>query len=245
MKTLFSIAILATFLAVDTTACRAAEPSNFEEQFYQSMGQGDLETVYQMFHPALREEVDRPVMGAWVEAAQANLGPCLSIERIESSRTQQLTGLRLEVFSKITFAKGVADGTLTVLDGQIIAFEVQSEKMADWFQGPSEVGLYAETAEAFITDFLSDEVTAAWERIHPALQEVVGKDGFETMMAKIASNGGMLENLQLRSHRFTLEDDLQTLILLYDLQCERASGTCKIEFEFAGMKGHLIAFDFE
>ncbi len=245
MKTLFSIAILATFLAVDTTACRAAEPSNFQEQFYQSMGQGDLETVYQMFHPALREEVDRPVMGAWVEAAQANLGPCLSIERIESSRTQQLTGLRLEVSSIITFAKGVADGTLTVLDGQIIAFEVQSEKMVDWFQGPSEVGLYAETAEAFMTAFLSNEVTAAWERMHPALQEAVGKDAFEVMMAKVASNGGMVKNLQIRSHQFTLEDDSQKLILLYDLECQWASGTCKIEFEFAGMKGHLIAFDFE
>ena len=245
MKTLFSIAILATFLAVDTTACRAAEPSNFQEQFYQSMGQGDLETVYQLFHPALREEVDRPVMGAWVEAAQANLGPCLSIERIESSRTQQLTGLRLEVSSIITFAKGVADGTLTVLDGQIIAFEVQSEKMVDWFQGPSEVGLYAETAEAFMTAFLSNEVTAAWERMHPALQEAVGKDAFEVMMAKVASNGGMVKNLQIRSHQFTLEDDSQKLILLYDLECQWASGTCKIEFEFAGMKGHLIAFDFE
>jgi hypothetical protein len=184
-------------------------------------------------------------MGAWVEAAQANLGPCLSIERIESSRTQQLTGLRLEVSSTITFAKGVADGTLTVLDGQIIAFEVQSEKMADWFQGPSEVGLYAETAEAFMTAFLSNEVTVAWEQMHPLLQEAVGKSQFKTMMAKIASNGGMLENLQLQSHQITLKDDLQTLILRYDLQCAHASGTCKIEFEFSGMKGHLIAFDFE
>ena len=245
MQTLLSIAALVTFVAVDMIADRLAEPSNVEDRFYQSIGQGDLETAYQLFHPALREEVDRPVMGAWVEAAQANLGPCLSIERIESSQTQQLTCVRLEVSSKITFEKGVADGTLTILDGQIVAFEVQSEKMVDWFQGPSEIGLYSETAEAFMTAFLSNEVAAAWERMHPALQETVGKDAFEAMMARVASNGGTVKNLQMRSHQFTLEDDSQTLILMYDLQCQWASGTCKIEFGFAGMKGHLMAFDFE
>ena len=62
MQTLFSVAMLVMFVAIGMIAGRSAARSNVEDRFYQSAGQGDLETVYQMFHPVLREKVDRPVM---------------------------------------------------------------------------------------------------------------------------------------------------------------------------------------
>ena len=77
MQTLFSVAMLVMFVAIGMIADRSAVPSNVEDRFYQSAGQGDLETVCQMFHPALPEKVGRPVMGAWVEAVEARLGPLL------------------------------------------------------------------------------------------------------------------------------------------------------------------------
>ena len=245
MKTLGTSTLCITLLALSTTIGQAAAVSSLENRFYQSIGRGDVDTLCQMLHPALRAEVDRPVMEAWVEVVQARLGHCQSIERIASSRTQQLTGLRWEGSSKVTFAKGVADGSLSTFNGQILSFQVQSEKMLDWFQGPRQIELYTATAEAFMTAFLATELTPAWELIHPALQDVVGREGLKTMMTRVVDNGGPLQGLQLKSHRFSLEGGNPTLFLLYDLQCEQANGACQLEFQFVDMKGHLLGFDFE
>ncbi|MBI85875.1 MAG: hypothetical protein CMJ81_21985 [Planctomycetaceae bacterium] len=232
-------------LALSTTIGQAAAVSSLENRFYQSIGRGDVDTFYRMLHPALRAEVDRPVVKAWLEVVQARLGRCQSIEPVASSRTQQLTGVRWEGSSKITFAKGVADGSLSSFNGQVLSFQVQSEKMVDWFQGPKKIEVYTARAAAFMTAFLDTELTPAWELIHPALQDVVGKEGLKRMMARVVDNGGPLQHLQLKSHRFSLEGGNPTLFLLYDVECERANGTCQLEFQFVDMKGHLLGFDFQ
>ena len=65
------------------------------------------------------------------------------------------------------------------------------------------------------------------------------------MITKITNHGGVLKSLKLREHRFSLEGTSPALFLLYDIECERAGGHCEIEFQFSGMKGHLLGFDFQ
>ena len=74
---------------------------------------------------------------------------------------------------------------------------------------------------------------------------VVADGKLETMMQTVAKNGGPLQSATLRSHRMSMEEDRQALVLLFDIECERAHGTCELEIEFVGMQGHLISFDFQ
>ncbi len=245
MRHKLSFMCLAALLTFSGIHAKGADPvTNIETTFHQGLARGDAATVLQQLHPALQELVDAPVLEAWANAFRDKLGGHLSTNRLATNRAQTLTGVEINIESEIVFEQGTAASSMRFFDGQLVAFNITSEQLGDWFQGPSRIDFYAERAEAFISAFLNEDGEQARSMMHEALKKLVVDGKLESMMRTIAGNGGSFQSATLRTHRMTLEKDNQVLTLLFDLECERANGECEIEFQFAGMQGHLISFDF-
>lgn len=177
-------------------------------------------------------------------AAREKLGAHLSTRRTDFVRRQRLAGVETKIVSVVEFERGTAEASLKFLDDRLIAFDVQSEQMRDWFQGPSRIDLYTDRAHAFIVAFLEQDASLARSMMHEALQQVVAQEKLESMMQSVAENGGRLQSATLRTHRMQIEEQRQVLVLNFDVECEKASGECEIEYQFVGMQGHLIRFHF-
>ena len=245
MKTSLYFTVSIALLTLPTMCSADKATTNSETRFYQALDHGDVNAVLETLHPAAQEQVDRPVLAAWIDAVGQRLGQHTSVKHTASSRTLSLTGTRIETTATVTFDRGAAEATITSLDGRIVDFTVQSDQMRDWFQGPTDVLTYDRTARRFITAFLTGDSESARTLMHPALLEAINNDDIETMVTKITKNGGKLEKLELGDQRFSLDGPAPALLLTYDVQCERAAGVCEIEFQFVGMKGFLLGFDFE
>jgi hypothetical protein len=116
--------------------------------------------------------------------------------------------------------------------------------MENWFQGPRRIDLYTERGKAFIAAFLQQKGQIASSMMHQALQDVFAEGELESMMQRVADNAGDLESASLRTHKMHVEEERQALVLVFDIECERAAGECEIEFQFVGMQGHLVSFNF-
>ena len=244
MRTSLALLLLAAlnFLGFEV---RAGDFSHQNETcFYQSLGHGDAAALREQMHPALRELVDQPVVEAWATAARENLGAHLSTRRIDFVRKQRLAGVETEIVSVVEFERGTAEASLKFLDDRLVAFDVQSDQMRNWFQGPSRIDLYTDRAQAFIVAFLKQDASATRSMMHKALQQVLAEGELELMMQSVAENGGKLQSATLRTHNMLIEKERQVLQLTFDLECEKASGECEIEFQFVGMQGHLTSFNF-
>ncbi len=244
MQNKLALSLLAV-LCLSTTLTKGAEPAaELEDNFYRAVSSGDANAAYNQMHPAAQELVDMPVFETWSGAVREHLGSHVSTNRISTTNIQQLAGVRVNIESEVVFERGTAKATMGFFDGQMVAFNVQSDQLVGWFTGPTRLDPYTEKAEAFIAAFIGQESEKAWSLMHDALKKMLPGNGLETMMQSIGDNGGSLRSLKLRNHQMVLEDDSQTLVLEYDLECERASGQCTIEFQFVGMKGHLVSFRF-
>jgi hypothetical protein len=244
MKPSYAAPLLVLLALCTATSPKAAEAHDLEERFYCAIGNGDVDTALRMLHPAVLEKVDRPVFAVWIDALNTNLGHHRSVTSHSSSRTHRLTGTRIELTSTVTFEQGTAEASITILEGKVIAFQIQSDKMKNWFQGPEDVAQYAETAETFIAKFVAGDVAEARTLMHPVLQDAVAEN-FDSMVHQISDHSGKLKTATLREHRFSLDGLSPALFLLYDLNCENAQGTCEIEFQFVGLKGYLLGFDYQ
>lgn len=245
MKTAaYILGALSAVLTIASSPAVAGQSGTPQEQFYAAIDRQDLGGVLEVLHPSARKLVDAPVLDAWMQAIGKNLGASQQIEVLERKVERRLTGRREETHSKVVFTRGEAESEVIVVDGQIIAFHVVSPQMANWFQGPTSVQLYADMAEAFMEDFLAGRTTAAHESMHPALQKEISFERLEEMIQQVCSNGGALKQLTLKDHRFSLEGSAPALFLTYDVVCEKATGSCELEFQFEGMKGYLLGFYF-
>jgi hypothetical protein len=218
--------------------------SDVETSFYESVSRGDAKAAYELMHPALQELIDLPVLEAWSIAARDNLGNYTSKTQTKVKRSRQLTGVKIDIESDLVFQHGSATASISVFDGLLVAFNMQSDQLINWFQGPSQFDIYAEKAQTFLTAFFSRDSERARSLMHDALRKAVADDKLETMIQSIADNAGALESASLKSNRMLIEEDRQVLVLLYDIECENATGECEIEIQFVGMQGHFVSFKF-
>ena len=224
---------------------RGASPdSEIETAFYESVGRGDAKAAYKLMHPALQELIDLPVLEAWSIAARDNLGDYTSKTQTKFKSSRQLTGVKTDVESELVFENGTGTASMRIFDGRLVAFELQSDQLVNWFQGPSTIDIYSEKAEAFLSAFFNRNSERARSLMHDALKKEVADDKLETMIQGITDNAGSLESASLKSNRMSIEEDRQVLVLLYTIECEQASGECEMEIQFIGMQGHLISFNF-
>jgi len=216
-----------------------------QEKFFAAIATGDAGKVMAQFHPALSEEVDEPVLEVWIQAVNENLGAYKGLSAADfHTSTKYENGVALtESKGRINFEKGKAQSELKLRDGKLIAFNVTSDSIPkDFFKGPASTDLYRRRGKEFLTLFLENKPDQAFEEMHPNLQKAVPLDKLKDMISKVASKAGALKSITYQSEDIT-PGDIVKLGVTYKVECEKASTTALVEFQFVGLKGHLVSFD--
>ena len=218
--------------------------SALQEKFFTAILSGEPKQVTALFGPSLREEVDEPVLAAWMAEVKAQLGSWKGLSATHFNTATKSEGgvQRTDTVGTVEFEKGQAHSELVWRDGQLIGFKIESEKLKDWFTGPASTELYRERGKEFLTAFLGGEPDKAFARMHESLQKLAPIEKLKTMAAGILANAGRLQSVAYSAEKAE-PGDPYALTISYKVACERTSTTATAKFQFVGMKGHLVAFN--
>ena len=219
--------------------------AEYQERFFAAVDSGDSARVLALFHPALREEVDEPVLAAWIQAVNWQLGDFQGLTKTNFNTATRFDGgvRRTESEGTVNFEKGTAQSRLVFHNDQLIEFSVESDTLKDWFQGPASTKIYRRRGAEFLGHVLGHEPEAAWGMMHPALQEVLPLAKLEAMIAN-NSAAGPLKKIECHAENVAA-DAGHSLTVVYRVAGENAESLASVTFQFVGMKGHLVAFNLD
>ncbi len=240
----FHFVIMGAWFSLAVSITGQAKGDQTQHAFFEAVRSGDSRQVMSLMHPLLVKEVDEPVLAAWIAAVNERLGPVQSVRRTGFAWGISTEGRRSETTAEIEFARGRATSKLVSSGGKLISFGVQSDELKFWFQGPASTDVYQRLGQEFITAFLSDHVDVAYGLMHPALQQNLGKQQLREMMQGAGNRGGALRLVQFEKSTVKNDEKGVRLFLDFTIECENTTGTCEIEIQFEGMKGHLLGFRF-
>jgi hypothetical protein len=221
--------------------------SVLQDRFFTAVVSGDPQQVLAMCDPALRDEIDVPVLGDWMAEVRKSLGAYKGLSKTDFDTQAKVTteGSFKESKGTVHFERGDAASDLVVRNDLLIRFSINSDKIPDdWFHGPSDVSTYRERGETFIRRFFDPDVQAAAVLMHEALRKSLPDDKLKAMIEDVTTKSGALKSVAFETSKFSANDG-QTLTMQYRLQCEQARLIADVEFRFIGLKGHLWGFDFK
>jgi hypothetical protein len=196
-------------------------------------------------HPSLRQEVDEPVLAAWMAALRQNLGRYRGLSVLGShTNIGYDNGVKtVETRGTVKFEKGTAQSEIHYRDDRIMQFKIDSGQLPDdWFSGPEGTELYHQRGKEFLANLLSGKTEAAHQMAHENFRKEIPREKLDAMLAKVRAQAGKLRSVRYKSERFVAKAKHQVLTVLYNLECDKGKLPGKVEFQFAGLKGHLIAF---
>jgi hypothetical protein len=216
-----------------------------QEKFFAAVTSGDAAQVLALCDPALRADIDEPILAAWMAEVQTRLGRFQGLSATDFNTSAKVTtdGSFTESKGTVNFEHGTAQSELMFRDDLLVRFSIESEQIPDgWFQGLKDTTLYQQRGEEFITRCLNGNLTGASSMMHTKLQEVVPPDKLKTMIDNVVHKAGPLQTVTFEDQQFSTTGG-QTLDVRYQLKCEKADLVGNVEFRFIGLKGHLIAFN--
>lgn len=238
------LVVIAGFVAILVWAHAAGSAK--QEGFFEAVGSGDPAKVLELFHPALREEVDEPVLAAWMRAFNEDLGEFKGLSSSGFSTSTKTTGAGTVTESEgtVNFEKGAAQSKLVFLDGKITEFNVESEALStDWFaDGPADTTLYEDRGEEMLRRFLTGDAAGAHAMFHESYQEHFTLAEVEEQVASAVPALGALASIKATSDEFTQSGTAQRLTVFYDVTCANEEAQASVTFRFVGLKGHIVEF---
>jgi len=249
MKTLlwvFGIAGLIVVVGFVGLIILGVSMSNYQqERFFKAVDSGDVKKVMGEFHPILREEVDEPIIAAWVTAVNEHCGKFKGLkEDTWTEGTREDNGVTVKTSKgTVNFEKGQVSADLDFAQGGVVKFYVGTELLPiDWFKGPASNDLYRKQAEKLIRLLLTNQPDKAFAMMHESLQKEMPLEKLRALMARITKNVGAVKVIQFKSDQ-NLQGDVFKLKVLYDVECENGKTVATVVFIFKDMKGHILAFD--
>jgi len=213
-----------------------------QEAFYRAVDSGNVDEVMALLDAELQQQIDAPVLAAWVKAMQARLGKCKGLRATDfNTSTQIRDGVKItESGGTVRFEQGDAQSALVLRDGKIIQFNVQSDKLADWFTELSDTALYEKQAEDCLTKIMTGKIDEARAMMHEELQKVLTAEKLQEFLDSALPESGAMKGLTLQSKEFRAGNPPE-LELKYQIECEKKPMQAKIGFQFVDLKGHLVS----
>lgn len=249
MKKLLIISFLAVptllFIGIGSllvVANRAGE--NSQRPFFEAVATGNPDNVIAMLDENVQSDLDAPVLAEWMKAVNERLGKYQSIsptnfrthfatENGETTTTSSGT---------ILFDRGEATSEIVYVDDKIVKFKIDSPLLEEkWFEGPSSSELYFDRAARFYQQFADNELDAAYESMHEALQEDVTPQSFAEMRTAVESIAGDINQIAVVGAEFT-DDDSQKLQVQLKLHGLNSDLNATADYQFIGLRGVLIGF---
>lgn len=216
-----------------------------QEAFFKAVDSGDPAQVLALCDPALRDEIDAPVLAAWMNEVRTQLGEFQGLSKTNFNTSSKVTteGSFTESKGTVNFVRGSAESELMFRNDLLVQFTITSDKLPDgWFKGPADTALYRSRGEQFLTKFLQNDTNGAFAMMHEKLQEAAPRDKLKAMSESIVSQTGPLQSITFEDEQFST-DEGERLTLHYRCKCEKLELTGEVVFRFVGLKGHLAAFN--
>lgn len=224
----------------------AAELQPEYEKFLSVVGDNDFDGAYKMLHPRLKEEVDEPIMKLWMQVRHDAIGRFKRFAADYESKTVYNNGSkRFRGIGQAEFTNTVTEANVTLLDGQILGFALKSDLMPDdWFSQLKDTKYYEQKAEAFLKNWVDGKYESAFGQIHENLKTQFPVEKFKESMEAFNTNFGKVESIELVGSK-VLSDDRDLVSCMFKATFENgAQADPTVNFEFSGLKGHIIGFNF-
>jgi len=212
------------------------------DTFFSAVEDGDVETLLDMMHPQLARQIDPPILEAWLQAVAFRLG------RVESilPDTTLVTDARQEFTADVIFSKGRAVAELVLLKNSIVAFEIKSASLTNWFQRPTSLSLYSERAEQFLQSLSNRDFAACravlHEKIAKQLTDQYLNESADMLVRRVGSRPQFTYE---QASLIVLPDErMRQVDLLFKIEGDRGTVQCELAIRFHGMQGHLVGFRF-
>lgn len=220
--------------------------AELQERFFTAVVSGDPEQVLALCDPALRDEIDAPILTAWMAEVRKQLGAFQGLSKTDFDTKARVTteGSFRESKGTVHFQNGDATSDLVLRNDLLVSFSIKSEKIGDdWFKGPTDSTLYRTRGEQFIQRFFANDAAASAGMMHENLRKELADDKLTAMIDRVVGQAGALRKITYRDEKF-VADDGQMLTLNYHVECEKANFVATVEFRCIGLKGHLWGFNF-
>jgi len=194
----------------------------------------------------IRDQVDEPVLAAWISAIRRHLGPLEDFERIN---TEIIEGDDPETWlvrsrGRAEFRDGLADVTLELQGGNIVGFAIESPMIPeDWFQGPQDTDFYRRRGRDLLTYVVTDFPGRAYPLLGDGFKRTVTVDDLGAATATEPITRGQLESITYASESFGRLGGGVYLTIYYDLVCEKGTSRGSVRYRFVDMKSHIVKFD--
>ncbi len=218
---------------------------DMQKDFFAAVGSGDANRVISLMHPAMKEDVDLPVLAVWVKAFNEGLGEFqkLSPTDFNTSSSYENGHKVAKSSGKVIFKNGDANSDLAFSDGLLVSFHVKSDKLAkDWFKGPQDTAFYRAKGLRMLKLLADNKPDEAHAMMHEALQEKLPLADLRTGTAKLLASLGEVKALAFESEKLEI-GEAQELVILYRGQAANGEIEGTVTFRFIGLKGHIIAFN--
>lgn len=218
--------------------------ANAHREFFDLVATGDADQFLEQSDQQLIDDIDAPVLEAWMQALNQSLGSYQqTLTDGFSCNTRQTDGARVtEIAGTAVFDHGRATVQLNYIDGKLAGFQVQSDQLADgWFHGPADASLYQQRMTDFLEALINDRSLEAFMMMHEALQKEVTVDSLRLMGKRVIQLSGPIETIGFVKERFK-DQDGQRLTINAEVTGQMETLDAKVTFQFIGMKGHLLEF---
>ena len=222
---------------------RGSQP---QREFFKAVGSGDPDKVLALLTPEARDDIDRPILAAWMAAIQTRLGRFIDVsaDGFLLERTDVNGSQWIDTRANVNFENGAARSHVVFRDGKIDSFEVTGERLGnDWFTGPADTQLYRQRGRQLLTYLLTDRPGDAYVMMHPGLQRHLPIDQLGLMIAATIGHRGRLKSVSYAREIFSADKDGPSLRVYYSVACENNTRQGYVQFGFVDLKGHVVGFD--
>ncbi|QDT13514.1 hypothetical protein [Planctomycetes bacterium K23_9] len=218
--------------------------SDAHKDFFDQVATGDANLVLSKCTPGLQDEIDAPVLSAWLTQFNKELGAFESTSNFNYNIQSNNGVTTTQVGGTANFASGKADVELKYIGDLLNGFDVKSPALeGDWFTGPEDSTLYQDRAKEFLRAFAGGKTSEAYAMMHEALQSEIDEAAAAKMGQSVAELVGEVNDIEVTGTEFTNTDG-DKLIVSTIVSGESKKLDATVTYQFIGLKGHLLAFNF-
>jgi hypothetical protein len=217
-----------------------------QREVFAAVSAADSDRMIAMFHPALRKEVDPPVLAAWFKTIKSKLGEfkdCRTTQFNTSASTD--VGTRQESRATGEFERGSVESRLVFMGGKLTNFNFNLSVPTDnWLKTSLDTKFYRDRGQQFVEHLVKDEPQQAFNMMSEPLQDNFPLKKLKDLCTQIASEGHKNVSVVYQSESWDAAGT--TLEIDYLIQSNNQPlYTAKVKFRFTGLKASLDYFLFE
>jgi EF hand domain-containing protein len=250
------------FNSLQLTAQNPSEPVDpkFEASFglfLNAVEYTDAKLLLKMSHPELRKMLDEPVVQLLLDTIKSDLGT-MTEEKLTDVNETALEGGGTQTKALVHFERGDARCTASIQGGQLVAFDIDSDKLKDLdaqfyatlMQDPKKYGktfvdYYEPRCERLLKLILAGSDQDAYAMFPEFFQKQIPLAQAQEKFQSTRATNGALKSIDYDGYTVELNDsgNPQKVTVNFKLTCENGDATAGVSLQVAGMQALITGFE--